>query len=471
MLHRARDLNRCKSAMSRIGRGTGLLALLLLACRVQAATAVVVEHVNVVDVRTATIYAGQTVVIRGERIEEVGRTAGPKGARRIDGRGKYLIPGLWDMHVHLGVIGPGSFQIYLANGIIGVREMESSLPEFDRLKLYRADAASGKTVGPELVATGEAIEAQGPGKPAPFGIQNAADARSAVDRLREIGADFVTVGGDVPRQAYLSLAEECRWLNFPFSGHVPRDLTPAEASDAGQRSIEHMDGLLLACSSSESRLRGLMRQGQAVPIETVVETFDPDKASELAARFRRNGTWLCPTLTEQRFPAEADDPGLHRDARLRYVQADYLREWESSRQAARNSEVAKKLFQTNLRLAGLMWRNGVRILAGTDTPWPYCIPGFALHDELELLVRAGLSPAAALEAATIGPAEFLGRTDSAGGIEPGAPANLVLLDGNPLTDISNTNRISAVVIRGHVLVRRDLDRLLDRVAAAAAKGH
>ena len=332
MLHRARDLNRCKSAMSRIGRGTGLLALLLLACRVQAATAVVVEHVNVVDVRTATIYAGQTVVIRRERIEEVGRTAAPKGARRIDGRGKYLIPGLWDMHVHLGVIGPGSFQIYLANGIIGVREMESSLPEFDRLKLYRADAASGKTVGPELVATGEAIEAQGPGKPAPFGIQNAADARSAVDRLREIGADFVTVGGDVPRQAYLSLAEECRWLNFPFSGHVPRDLTPAEASDAGQRSIEHMDGLLLACSSSESRLRGLMRQGQAVPIETVVETFDPDKASELAARFRRNGTWLCPTLTEQRFPAEADDPGLHRDARLRYVQADYLREWESSRQ-------------------------------------------------------------------------------------------------------------------------------------------
>ena len=113
-----------------------------------------------------------------------------------------------------------------------------------------------------------------------------------------------------------------------------------------------------------------------------------------------------------------------------------------------------------------MWRNGARILAGTDTPWPYCIPGFALHDELKLLVRAGLSPAAALEAATIGPAEFFGRASSMG-IEPGALANLVLLDANPLADISNTNRISAVVIRGHVLPRRDLGRLLDRVAAEA----
>jgi cytosine/adenosine deaminase-related metal-dependent hydrolase len=444
-----------------------LFVLLLLALQAKAAPDIAIEHVNVVDVRAATIYADQTVVVRGQRVGEVGKTAAPKGARRINGRGKYLIPGLWDMHVHLGMIGSGSFQIYLANGITGMREMESSLPEFDRLKQYRVDVASGKTVGPELVATTEAIESRGPGKPAPFGVQNAVEARSVVDLLREVGADFVTVGGDVPRQAYMSLADECRRLNFPFSGHVSRDLTPAEVSDAGQRSIEHMDGLLLACSSAESHLRDLMKQGQPVPIETVVETFDPGKASELAACFRKNGTWLCPTLTEQRFPAEADDPGLYRDPRLRYVRSNFVREWESRRQTARNSDLAKKLFETNLRLTGLMWRNGVRILAGTDTPWPYCIPGFALHDELELLVRAGLSPAAALAAATIGPAEFLGRTVSTGGIEPGAPANLLLLDGNPLADISNTNRISAVVIQGNVLTRRDLGRLLDRVAVAA----
>lgn len=457
----------CNRLRNQQGEGSGLLVLLLLASQAQAASAIAIEHVNVVDVRAATIYAGQIVVVRGQRIEEVGTKEVPKGARRINGRGKYLIPGFWDRHVHLGMIGPGSFQIYLANGITGMREMESSLPDFDRLKQYRAEVASGKTVGPELVATAEAIEARGPRKPAPFGIQNAADARSAVDRLRETGADFVTVGGDVPRQAYMSLAEECRLLNFPFSGHVPRELTPAEVSDAGQRSIEHMDGLLLACSGAESHFRDLMKQGQPVPIETVVKTFDPGKASEFAACFRKNRTWLCPTLTEQRFPAEADDPSLYRDPRLRYVRSNFVREWESRRQTARNSDLAKKLFETNLRLTGLMWRNGVRILAGTDTPSPYCIPGFALHDELELLVRAGLSPAAALAAATIGPAEFLGQTVSTGGIEPGAPANLLLLDGNPLADISNTNRISAVVIQGNVLTRRDLDRLLDRVAVAA----
>jgi len=447
-----------------------LFVLLLLALQAKAAPDIAIEHVNVVDVRTATIHADQTVVVRGQRVEEVRKTAAPKGARRINGRGKYLIPGLWDMHVHLGMIEAGSVQIYLANGITGMREMGCSLLEFDRLKQYRAEVASGRMVGPELVATSEAIEARRPSKPAPFGVQDAADARSAIDQLRETGADFVTVGGDVPRQAYMSLAEECRRLNFPFSGHVPRDLTPAEVSDAGQRSIEHMDGLLLACSSAESRLRELMKQGQPVPIETVAETFDPGKASELAACFRKNRTWLCPTLTEQRFPAEADDPGLYRDPRLRYVRSNFVREWESRRQTARNSDLAKKLFQTNLRLTGLMWRNGVRILAGTDTPWPYCIPGFALHDELELLVRAGLSPAAALAAATIGPAEFLDRSASAGEIRPGALADLLLLDGNPLSEITNTQKIFLVVIRGHVLVRRDLDRMLDRVAARAAAG-
>ncbi len=442
--------------------------LLLLASWGQTVPVVAIEHVTVVDVHAATIHADQTVLVRGQRIEAVSRAAAPEGARHINGRGKYLIPGLWDMHVHLGMIGPDSFQLYLANGIVGLREMECSLPEFERLKQYRAELASGKTVGPQLVATAEAIEGRGPAKPAPFGVENAADAQAAVDRQREIGADFVTIGSDVPRPAYLGLAEECRRLNLPFSGHVPRDLTPAEVSDAGQRSIEHLDGLLLACSSAESRLRDLMKHGQAVPIQTIVDTFDPNRAAQLAAHFRKHGTWLCPTLTEQRFPAEAHNPDLYLDPRLKYVPSGYRRKWEVSAEASRNVEPARKLFELDLRLTGLMWRAGVRILAGTDTPWPYCIPGFALHDELKLLVRAGLSPAAALEAATIAPEEFLGRTAPLG-IAPGAPANLVLLDGNPLADIDNTDRISAVVIQGHVLARRDLGRLWDR-AAAAAKG-
>jgi hypothetical protein len=430
----------------------------------------VIEHVNVVDVRAAAIHLDQTVVIRGKRIEQVGQAATTKGASRIDGHGKYLIPGLWDMHVHLGAINRDSFQIYLANGIIGLREMASSPPEFTRLKLYRTEVASGKTVGPQLVATAVGIEGPSPGKARPFAAQDATDARMAVDLLRKMGADFVTVGGDVSREAYFSLAEECRRLKFAFSGHVPRDLTAGEVSDSGQSSIEHMDGLLLACSSAESRLRDSMRQGRAISIETILETFDPNKASQVAERLRKNRTWVCPTLTEQRFLAKADDPGLYRDPRLRYVRPDHLREWESRLQSARNNKLAGKLFEANLRVTGLLWRSGVRILAGTDAPWPYCIPGFALHDELELLVRAGLPPAAALGAATIGPAEFLGRTPSTGEIQPGAFADLLLLEGNPLTDIGNTKRIFLVVIRGQVLTRRNLDRILDRVAARAAAG-
>ena len=173
---------------------------LLLASWAQPAPTVAIEHVNVVDVRAATIHADQTVVLRGRQIEAVGKVA-PAGARRIDGRGNYLIPGRWDMPGHLGLIGPASYQLLLAKGVTGLREMECSSRDFERLKQYRAEAASGKTVGPDLVATAEAVERRGAAKPAPFGVENAVDARAAVDRLQKIGADFVTVGPDVPRPA------------------------------------------------------------------------------------------------------------------------------------------------------------------------------------------------------------------------------------------------------------------------------
>jgi len=424
----------------------------------------VIEHVTLVDARTATTMADQVVVIRGDRIEQVGGRPPAKVSKRIDGRGKYLIPGLWDMHVHLTGVEPEWPRLFLATGVTGARETAAGMAEFARLRKLREEATSGRTLVPELALTAEGIDALGPGKPAPFGVRSAADARRAVEKLREIGAEFVKIGGGVPRPAYLAVSQECLRLKLPFVGHVPYGMTPQEVSDAGQISIEHLDGLLLACSSAEERIRAAMASGQPPPVEMIASTFDAAKAAALAARLRRNGTWVCPTLASQAYDSRGDDPSVDRDPRLRYVRPAYRANWAARRRTVKHRE-AGKLLDAQLALTGILWRGGVRILAGADTPSPYCVPGFAIHDELKLLVRARLTPAAALAAATIGPAEFLERSGSIGTIEAGKLANLILLEENPLSEIGNTEKISAVVIRGRVLARRELERMLKRIAA------
>lgn len=433
-----------------------------------ASPAVAILHVNVVDVRSAAIHIDQTVVIRGDRIESAGRTAPAKDARHINGRGKYLIPGLWDMHVHTGGSNDGWFPLFLANGVTGLRVTETSLRTFAELREYREAISSGRREGPMLVATAESIEGAGPSKPPPFGVRTESDAREAIARLLAARVDFIKIGESIPPAAYFAVAQECNRLSLPFAGHVPLQLTPSAVSEAGQRSIEHLDGLLLACSSAESSLRSQIQRGLPVDIETVISTFDRKKAAELAALLRRNRTWVCPTLTTSRFAAESDGNHWDRDPRLRYVPARYLQGWASRRRTVEHAKYAKELFRLDLELTGLLWHGGVRILAGTDTPWPYCVPGFALHDELELLVRAGLPPAAALAAATVGPAEFLNTGLPGGAIESGAPANLLLLEKNPLTSIAGTRTIAGAVLHGKWLDRRNLHQMLDRAASAAA---
>lgn len=282
-----------------------------------------------------------------------------------------------------------------------------------------------------------------------------------------------------------AVAEEAKRQNIPFVGHVPHSVDAALASDLGQRSFEHAQGLLESASTSGEEMRRLVaatvaRQaaGEKLTAQDMIAFFDVRKQAidgydealgrKLFARLAKNDTWQCPTLVSNRglLLAPVED-GFEDDWRLKYVQTDFRASWfvEHPRKKlmASDPEFQRRNFRRVVEAVGSMHESGVRIVAGTDLGAEHVFVGFSLHDELELLVEAGLTPAAALAAATRNPAELLGLQDSLGTIEKGKAADLVLLDADPLTDVTATRQIAGVVVNGRWLDRPALDGLLDQV--------
>jgi imidazolonepropionase-like amidohydrolase len=410
-----------------------------------------------------------TVVVAGERILDVGtvdQVTVPAGARVVDATGKFLMPGLWDMHVHW--YDKPLLKLFTANGITGVRQMFGYPLHLE----WRRELEAGMLPGPRMVIASPIIDGPRPFWPDSISVSSPDDGRKAVQRVKKYGADFVKVYSYLPRDAYFAIAEEAKKEHIPFAGHVPWSVSAAEASDAGQKSIEHLTGIILACSAQETEIRGKIPQatpfaGRAGIEAQARQTYDEKKARALFERFVKNGTWQCPTLTVLRSSAYLDDKDFRADPRLRYMPAQVRQRWERAEESrlgnqnsANNYVLSKAIYSRELELVGVMNRAGVPILAGTDTGNPYCFPGFSLHDELGLLVKAGLTPAEALRAATINPATFLGFENRLGTVEKDRLADLVLLDANPLEDIHNTQRIAAVVQNGRLLDRKALDKML-----------
>jgi imidazolonepropionase-like amidohydrolase len=263
---------------------------------------------------------------------------------------------------------------------------------------------------------------------------------------------------------------------------VPSAVSVAEASDAGQKSIEHLTGVLQGCSSKEEDLVREVEERRASNTNALVamfihdnakaaDTYDEKKAAALFARFKKNGTWMSPTLTVLRAIAYIGDADFRSDARLKYMPA-FIKSgmwgptaFGQNRRSAEDNAVAKRVFQKQLEIIGAMQRAGVRIIAGTDTPNPYVFPGFSLHDELALLVKAGLTPMEALQAATRNAAEYAGQLATVGTIEKGKIADLVLLDADPLSDIANTKLINSVIVGGRLIDRTAITAMLSKVEA------
>jgi imidazolonepropionase-like amidohydrolase len=429
---------------------------------------VAITHVTVVDVERAASRSDLTVVVNGPRIAAVGPAAStkiPVGAHVIDGRGKWLIPGLWDMHVHSAVpTGRQLLSLYVANGVTGVRDMGG---DFDLINEWRRAIAAGSLVGPRIVAAGPYLE--GHGSPiAHIEVHTPDDARRAVDSLSVLGVDFVKVHSALPRETFFAAAREARAKHLALAGHLSRNVTVEEASDSGQRSLEHLLGFINVCSPAES-----VAFATADPLRRIV--FNSCTSHDQRAVYQhlaRNGTWVTPTLTpawEFAVLPQHDVPGdtLARflsDTLQRYMVAIFDPPPELPPEA---SILGQRMFAKRHQLVLNLYQAGVPLLAGTDAPMRNSPPGFGLHEEMLEFVRSGLTPAAALRTATYEPARYFGALDSLGTIEPGKLADLVLLDGDPLVRIENAHRIAAVFTRGRVHDRVALDKMLASAAEAA----
>ena len=460
----------------------------------------VLTHVTVIDMTGATPKPDMTVIIEGQKIisiEGSKETPVSRDAVIVDASGKYLIPGLWDMHLHT-VYGSAKetesilLPLLVANGITGIRNPGSTI-SITQINRWRQLIADGVLIGPRIFVGQQVDGPGGPNVSFVYRVKTEAEARSAVQRIKREGFDFVKVYTRLSRAAFFAAADESRRLGIPFAGHVPTSVNDGEASDAGQKSIEHLEGMLVSTSSDEGRIRQgelqyeaklLALNGRPAPTEledenfkfvtASLDTFDEEKARRLYAVFVRNGTYQCPTLVIHQAWASLRHPEFFEDPRLRYIPVkhrksvdfylDPARSWSTERKV-----VTERLFQDRLRMVSSLQRAEVELLAGTDASFGYPVAGFALHDELGLFVQAGLTPMEALKTATYNPAKYFGLLNSLGTVEPGKIADLVLLNANPLDDIGNTKRIEAVIVNGRYLSRTHLDKLLIEIEAAAKR--
>lgn len=467
-----------------------VLALALATALVARAGDLVIVGATLIDGTGAAPLRDSAVVVSGERIAATGPGAQvrvPPGAHFVDARGKFLVPGLWDLHVHVLREGrpEAYFPLFVANGVVGVRDMGGN---FDpaRIARLKAEVASGARVGPRFVAPGPILDGPWPQlESISVVVADAAAARTEVDALKRNGADFVKVFNRLPREAYFAIAEESRRMGLSFAGHVPMAVSAREASDAGQKSIEHLFNIAFACSSREDELMRRKAEAQAADesgerrrlrrayLHDVLDSFSAARCDDLYRTFVRNGTWMTPTLVQRRAFGMPDD-SLGTDPMRRYVPLSSRAMWDPKqdpRIAGRDDEdraLERSFYDRDAGLIAPMLHAGVRFLAGTDAGDLYAIPGFSLHRELELLVEAGLTPMQALQSATRNAAEFLGDANG-GTIEPGKRADLVLLDADPLASIGNTRAIAAVALAGRWFDRAALDELLSDAAAAAER--
>lgn len=465
-----------------------------------------IHNVTVIDPETETVSAGMNVYIDNGRIiaiRPLDDDNNYQAEQRIDGAGKFLVPGLLDMHVHLAHPNYSSttLALLLANGVTGVREMSGDCWEprgelfaciADYRKLQQA-IETGDVIGPQLLAISSAI-VRDPGSRQPPNIpEGAADfitpstpeqAQQLVNYLVERGVDFIKPYDGIDRASYLALLDAANENQLEVSGHVPLAVDVSEASTRGQRTIEHANVIPYDCSDFGSELRQRVnallagREDASWPndlerLSRTIQTFNPARCATVLKTLADNNTWYVPTHETREMDALASKEAYRNDPRLEFIVHDMKKFWlrdleRTARASAETATIYQSFYQHGLAITRMAHEAGVNIMAGTDANDTLSFPGFSLHDELQHLAMAGLTPMEILRTATTNPARYLERHTDLGGVSVGKQANLLLLDADPLDDIRNTTRIAAVILAGRVHDRAALDAMLSSVRQQVA---
>ncbi|HKE00213.1 MAG TPA: amidohydrolase family protein, partial [Planctomycetota bacterium] len=377
----------------------------------------------------------------------------------IDGRGKFLMPGLADMHVHTW--SEQDFPLFLANGVTTVRNMFGAPVHLD----WRRRIAAGELLGPTIVTAGPIVDGKRPVWPGSDVVADAEDAERVVAAQKEAGYDFVKVYSKLTKTAYDAVVASAKKHGLPVDGHVPDAVGVEAVLASGQRSLEHLSLYGIATSARAESSKDML----AIADFAAWTRFDADKGAALAKATAKSGIWSCPTIVVlQKWVSEKDAEELSKRPEMRYCWMRAM--WKSgfgSSKDSRMEEIAASMPKANearKKMTGLLHAAGARLILGTDMGNPWVVPGFSAHEELRNLVDSGLSPFEALRAATSSPAEMLGVPGEFGTVAAGARADLVLLDADPLADVANAQRVSGVMARGRWLPRADLQAKLDAIA-------
>lgn len=442
---------------------TFLCILFSMICFRSYSQDLLIRKVNIIDVIHQKVIPKQTVLIVGNKIQQI--SSKPLKARNvtsINARGKYLIPSLWDMHVHIGH--PSYLKAFVMNGVLGIRDMggaasdanngcESITP--DSLFLWRRQIQDGERIGPRMFISGPPVS--NTGWATSINISTPQEAVKAVNKLKADGVDFIKVYEKIPLEAYVALAAAAKEAGLTIAGHLPQEtVSLAAAAAAGQRSIEHIrDPLLMSFTTDREELLLFFKDDNwsEADIKWGLDQFE--KTKETIAALKENQTWLVPTLTVERAKLAVHDPEYQinplRQALPPSVRKGFLNYvFEKKALSPMDRKSDSLWWQTQIKLVKRMFMEGINILAGTDCACQGGIPGDSLHEELRLLVEAGLSPGDALQTATFNPARFLNLVDTLGSVTPGKIADLLILNHNPLFDINATRSIHSVIINGRL---------------------
>lgn len=452
-------------------------------------TGTLIKNAVIVDTRTGTLSAPMSVVVDNGTITRItdGVVHAREAAQEIDASGKFLVPGFNDMHTHaLGTLSnpPGDFPVLLAKGITGVREAGGSPALIQAARQLNADVAAGRRDSPEVL-----MMPSGGSPP----TTAAAAAQFVRDRKAE-GADFVKfVGGS--RDVFLAILQEVKMQGFHAAGHLITAVSATDAANAGFHSFEHLGagmGLVMDCADDEAAIRQAVLANPLPPppnvvnprlydgnqyapyYQRIIDTYSEGKCDALAKAFVANDTWQAVTLIRLKTSNFGDAQEYRADPNLRYVDKTRRALWESIAQQFETTvtpsarATLRAYYELQLDVVRSMKQQGVKVLAGSDLGGGFVIPGFGLHQEFRELAAAGLTPLEVLQATTLNAAKFLGREATMGSVEEGKHADLVLLDGNPLTDVANLDRIFAVFLKGKYYSRAALDGLLANVENAYA---